>query len=468
MFKYLIKFSFFLSILFPQEIIYEEPKYFDISNTLKINQIDLSKNFDLSNLKEESFFRYNENEKKYYFLKIQFNAVQILQFEFNKSNINNKIKIFIIDLNREGWVGPYSNINKEYYLPHYTDRIKSSDIIIEIVMDSKNNFKNPFAKIINPESKKIKLKKEKKTKYFLKSNTRNHRRKILLCGYWPPSNECIRPFSKNIDLNPEGWIGQNWEESGFDIVSYFPTFEDPDCNSCGQGNGDFEVDYQDTSEDWWNIVDSINPVAIITFSRGMMLNQWELEAKYVNYIQWVDDFTAPFQPTPAPPDSTLPIDSARFSNLPMDSIVSQIFASELDLYPFIDEASGAGNYLSEFMGYHGVWYKNLFDFDPNPLTSCYIAGHIHVGGQVDWETGFEGAKISLREVIKKLNEILPVSGDLNQDGVLSILDFYLLITVLSGDYELNDIEFHIADVNFDSKVDIFDLIIISDTLTLAF
>ena len=184
-------------------------------------------------------------------------------------------------------------------------------------------------------------------------------------------------------------------------------------------------------------------------------------------MYWIDDFTDPFQPTPAPPDSTFPSDSLRFSNLPLDSIVSQINASGLDLYPFIDEYSGAGNYLSEFMGYHGVWYRSLFNPDPNPLNACFIAGHIHVGGQVAWQAGFEGAKISLREVIKVLNDILPIPGDLNQDGVLSILDFYLLINVFSGVYELSELEFHIVDINNDSKVDIFDLLLISDYLLIS-
>ena len=84
--------------------------------------------------------------------------------------------------------------------------------------------------------------------------------KILL-GYWPPSNEAVRRFSTNPLLNPEGWIGENWEESGYDIISYFPSFLPPDCMNCGQGNGDFEVDYQDFSEDWWNVVDTISPAA---------------------------------------------------------------------------------------------------------------------------------------------------------------------------------------------------------------
>ena len=37
---------------------------------------------------------------------------------------------------------------------------------------------------------------------------------------------------------------------GICILSYFPYFDEPDCESCGQGHGDFEVDYQDTSEDY--------------------------------------------------------------------------------------------------------------------------------------------------------------------------------------------------------------------------
>jgi hypothetical protein len=58
---------------------------------------------------------------------------------------------------------------------------------------------------------------------------RDHLKNILLCGYWPPSNECIRPFSTA--LNHDGWIGDNWEERGYDIHAYFPEFSDPDCEN---------------------------------------------------------------------------------------------------------------------------------------------------------------------------------------------------------------------------------------------
>ena len=35
---------------------------------------------------------------------------------------------------------------------------------------------------------------------------------IMLTGYWPQTNNMLRAFSTNPDQNPDGWIGENWEE----------------------------------------------------------------------------------------------------------------------------------------------------------------------------------------------------------------------------------------------------------------
>ena len=35
----------------------------------------------------------------------------------------------------------------------------------------------------------------------------------------------IRYFSHNEQLNPDGWEGNNWENRGYDVISYFPSFE---------------------------------------------------------------------------------------------------------------------------------------------------------------------------------------------------------------------------------------------------
>ena len=40
---------------------------------------------------------------------------------------------------------------------------------------------------------------------------------VLVTGFWPPTNEMIRHFSTNVDLNPDGWTGENWENRGYDI-----------------------------------------------------------------------------------------------------------------------------------------------------------------------------------------------------------------------------------------------------------
>ena len=45
----------------------------------------------------------------------------------------------------------------------------------------------------------------------------------MVTGYWPPTNEMLRHFSQNTDLNPNGWQGENWRNLGFDVVSFFGT-----------------------------------------------------------------------------------------------------------------------------------------------------------------------------------------------------------------------------------------------------
>ena len=59
-------------------------------------------------------------------------------------------------------------------------------------------------------------------------------------------------------------------------------FDPPDCNDCGIGYGDLEVDYQDTTEDFWPIVNAVKPLGIITFSRGFNNMSWELEMNTYN------------------------------------------------------------------------------------------------------------------------------------------------------------------------------------------
>ena len=228
-------------------------------------------------------------------------------------------------------------------------------------------------------------------------------RNIMLTGYWPPTNEGVRRFSTNPEQNPNGWVGGDWEDRGYDVYSFFPEFPD----GVGQGVGDFEVDYQDTSEDFWRIVEEVHPVAIITFSRGNFDSSWEVERKQRNLDEWVPDYTAPFQPTPSPPDASVPAGFVRESTLPMADIVNAVNdADNLGLNAYIDHDGFGGGFLSEFMAYHGVWYQSLHS-DPNDDFWTVAAGHIHVGGRVSNGKARNAVNVTLRTLTDYLDTQVP-------------------------------------------------------------
>jgi hypothetical protein len=228
---------------------------------------------------------------------------------------------------------------------------------------------------------------------------------IVLTGYWPPSNEALRRFSTDPVQNPAGWIGQNWEGRGYDVHSFFPEFTPPNCSNCGKGTGDLEVDYQDFTADFWPIVDALDPIAVITFSRGFNDFSWELEMNQYNRSVWVGDFLAPFQPTPAPPDAGWPSNGLRLSTHPVQAILDAINTSGLNTVGYICYSGDGGGFLSEFAAYHGAWYQGL-NADPADPEWCVAGGHVHVGGMLDWPTAEEAAKVTLRAEIGYLDSVL--------------------------------------------------------------
>lgn len=230
-----------------------------------------------------------------------------------------------------------------------------------------------------------------------------HTQNILLTGYWPPTNEILRQFSTNPSQNPGGWVGGNWEGRGYNVYSFFPEFP----SGLGRGVGDFEVDYQDTSADWWRITEAVKPVAIITFSRANTSIGWEMEGGNRTYAssQWSADYLAPTRPTPELPISSEPPGTERFSSLPMQSIVDAVAASSANVDPFISPIDD-GRFLSNFIGYHGNWYHDLHS-DPLDPYRNYAAGHIHVGSNVTIADGTLAAEVTLRVLTEYLDGIIP-------------------------------------------------------------
>ncbi|MFO1010336.1 MAG: hypothetical protein U1F29_09775, partial [Planctomycetota bacterium] len=241
---------------------------------------------------------------------------------------------------------------------------------------------------------------------------------ILLTGYWPPSNEGVRRFSANPAQNPLGWIGSNWEGRGYDVYSYFPEFSPPTCTSCGTGAGDLEVDYQDTSADFWTIANALQPIAILTFSRTNADFSWEVEQNTYNFQTWSNDYVSPVQPTPAPPDASVPAGTLRTSTLPMQAIVDGVNGAGLGLNGFICTAVHSGSFVSGFIAYHGTWYQSLHS---NPLDPawCVAAGHVHVGDTISWPVAQAATEITLRTVIRRVDQVRGFPGEVfcQGDGV---------------------------------------------------
>ena len=401
-------FLFYLNVILSQLVPYEDPlsKYYQTEITFfNIEEIMNE------NIRIECFSTSNKESICQVGIKFNEKNLHILELDINQ-NMNN-MSLFIRDNNNNNiYAGPYilfGNIIQ-------TSPLNTDSIIIEI--NSKKLINNVSLKISNISiGKKTFIK--QKNKFYKKNNLREEPI-ILLTGYWPPTNEMIRHFSQSTNLNPIGWEGGNWEGRGYDIISYFPEFSDPNCSSCGQGFG-------------------------------------ELEYNAYNRTNWYNDFTSPFQPTPNPPDSNEVAFFLRNSNLPMEGIVEAIDNLNIGLTPYIDINGDPGHYVSEFMAYHGVWYRDLNQFGDD---NCISSGHIHVGGYLDWDDAKMATEESIRVLINYIDSFIYNLGDLNQDDIIDILDLVTIVNFVLGNIDFTNLQMYAGDINEDAIINIQDIIMI--------
>ena len=388
-----------------------------------------------------------------YQIKIQTDSDKELNLEIENA-MHDLQDFYYIRYKNGGYIGPiYSNellpenklrisgINPNEFIVEYNTIIQKIPVIPIISKISKNDYS-----IVKKES--------------IKENYWKRTREeptVLVTGFWPPTNEMIRHFSQSPDLNPNGWVGDNWEDRGYDVVGYFPEFENPDCSNCGIGYGDLEVDYQNTSEDFWTIVEEAQPIAVITFSRGNIDHSWELENNYYNRTNWYADYQTPLYPTPNPPDESVTNHFERNSNLPMEIIEDAVEDAGLGLNVWIDWQGHPGQFVSEFMGYHGVWYR---DINQESENICHFAGHVHVGGLIDWDTAIEATNITVREVLNHLNDLDYISGDVNEDTLINVQDLLVIVQFILMNQEPTFGQFLAADLNSDDIINIQDIIIL--------
>ncbi|MEZ4871323.1 MAG: hypothetical protein R2827_03560 [Bdellovibrionales bacterium] len=211
---------------------------------------------------------------------------------------------------------------------------------------------------------------------------------IVLIGYWPPTNEMVRRFDhRQRDL----WEGENWEGRGYNIYAFFSEFG-PDTP---QGVGAFQVDYQATSNDFWNIVPLYSPVAVLSFGRSSANKDWEIEMVTRNLTYWNPDFVPPLRPEVAPPDESFARDGERLTEFPGDAIVEALRSEVPALNAFTDR-NGAGAYLCEYLGFHLSWYREL-----NP-DRVRFAAHTHIGSNSNLETLSRGMDTMLRVLCREI------------------------------------------------------------------
>ena len=446
-FTYYFLFIIGVSTLFGQMLPYEEPSLVQNQynrpipiRSLSLENIDQPLNINI--IRDGALNQINSSTHLFYQLSLTEDNIYDLSFDYK--DIPMGTKLFIIE--EDKFLGPIllSGTND------LVQRVSGKDLTLEIIFQTDNleNVQLSLSAISLHEQISPNLKNE-----FVINKSSNREPVILVTGFWPPTNEMIRHFSQNIFLN-NNWEGENWQDRGYNIISYFPQFTNPDCNNCGQGYGDLEVDYQDTSLDFWNIVEEHDPVAIITFSRGYIDYSWELEFNYYNRTNWYPDYSTPTLPTPNPPDQDVESFHLRNSTLPMENIMDAVNASDLGLDSYIDADGDPGRFVSEFMGYHGVWYHDI------NVESCVVAGHIHVGGLIDWDTAKEATEISILETIDYLDQFSYTEGDVNADGLIDILDLVILVNVILGSQELDLVETYAADMNLDGLINIQDIILI--------
>ncbi len=270
----------------------------------------------------------------------------------------------------------------------------------------------------------------------------SYTRNILITGYWPPTNEMVRSWSTNPAQNPDGWVGEDWEGRGYNIHSYFPEFPGG-TGTNPKGNGDFEVDYQDTAADWARIVAEVKPVAIITFSRANTSIGWEMEPAYQRFrlpgesnntgrsiSQYTGDYLGNRYPSDVPIASE-PLGTVRESTLPMQAIVDAVgnalspslvdpFIANYDPNNLSNGYDFGGGFLSGYIGYLGAWYHDMHSA-PDALFRNFAAGHIHVGRFMDVAAAEEATAVTLRTLTDYLDGVIPAPSTAVMLGMAGLM-----------------------------------------------
>ena len=102
--------------------------------------------------------------------------------------------------------------------------------------------------------------------------------------------------------------------------------------------------------------------------------------------------------------------------------------------------------------------RDINQFNNN--QNCISAGHIHVGGLINWDTAKIATEESIRTLINYIDSFIYTPGDLNQDDIIDILDLVTIVNFILGDEDFSNLQLYAADLNEDSIINIQDVILI--------
>jgi hypothetical protein len=222
-------------------------------------------------------------------------------------------------------------------------------------------------------------------------------RNVILTGFWPPSNQMLADFSTDKRLNPRGWQGKNWRGYGYDVYAFFPTF--PGGTQVNpEGDGDFEVDYQDVLLDFQRIVGEYKPIAIVCY--GMGQGPWEIEVNAVVHSQWYNDYLPPTQPDTKWLNKMLP-DGYGHLTLPSNAIAEAVNNANIVVYAWVDKEGDPGDFLCDYMACLAMAYQKEYN-NPSWPDYCAAAGFIHVGPSVTRKQAKQAQEVTLDTILRHI------------------------------------------------------------------
>lgn len=99
------------------------------------------------------------------------------------------------------------------------------------------------------------------------------------------------------------------------------------------------------------------------------------------------------------------IATRRFSNLSdirIKTALNNAFSAN-QLHAEINDVLGPGDFVSNFLAYHVVWYREWWATqNPKPAETCLLSGHTHVGGQIIVPDAERAVEIQLEELFRDL------------------------------------------------------------------